>query len=77
MVFTSIVRGLEVISTSLVILVDRLEYFSTTAYKASSRYISSYINLFKNLFPIGIMPTTSLLSCLRTLYNLAAFIAIL
>jgi hypothetical protein len=75
-VFAGIVRGLKVISTGLVALIDGLEYFSTTAYRANSRYISSYINLFKNSFPTRIMPTTSLLSCLRTSYNLAASIAI-
>jgi hypothetical protein len=76
-VFISIVKGLEVISTSLVALIDRLEYSSTTAYRASNHYISSYINLFKNLFLTGIMPITSLLSYFRTLCDLAASIVIL
>jgi hypothetical protein len=75
-VFIGAVRGLKVISV-LAALVDGLEYSSATTYKASSCYISSYINLFKNSFPTRIMPTTSLLSCLRTLYNLVASIAIL
>jgi hypothetical protein len=71
-----IVRGLEVISTGLVALIDGLECFSAITYRASNHCISSYINLFKNLFPTRIMPTTSLLSCLRTSYNLAASMAI-
>jgi hypothetical protein len=77
MVFAGIVRGLKVISISLVVLVNRLEYSSAIAYGASSRCISSYINLFENLFPTEIMPATSLLSCLRTSCDLAASIAIL
>jgi hypothetical protein len=75
-VFIGVVRGLEVISTGLVVLVDGLECFSATAYKASSYYISFYIDLFKNSFLTGIIPITSLLSCLRTLYDLAASMAI-
>jgi hypothetical protein len=77
MVFVGVVRGLKVVSTSLVALVDGLEYSSVTAYRVSSRCISSYINLFKNSFLTGIMPATSLLSCLRTSYDLAASMAIL
>ena len=76
MVFMGVVRGLKVISTGLVILIDGLEYSSATAYRVSSRYISSCINLFENLFLTGIMPATSLLSCLRTLCDLLASIAI-
>jgi hypothetical protein len=77
MVFIGIIRGLKVVGTGLVALVDRLEYSSATIYGASSRYISSYIDLFKNSFPTRIMPATSLLSYLRTSYNLAASMAIL
>jgi hypothetical protein len=75
-VFARAVRGLKVASV-LATLVDGLEYSSATAREASSCYISSYINLFKNSFLTGIMPTTSLLSCLRTSCDLAASIAIL
>jgi hypothetical protein len=75
-VFAGVVRGLKIISV-LAVLVDGLEYSSATTYKASSYYISFYINLFKNLFLTGIMPITSLLSCLRTLCDLVAFIVIL
>jgi hypothetical protein len=75
-VFVGAVRGLKVASV-LAILVDGLEYSSTTIYRASSYYISSYINLFKNSFLTRIMPTTSLLSCLKTLCDLAASIVIL
>ena len=77
MVFIGIVRGLKVISTGLVALIDGLECSNTTAYRVSSRYISSYIDLFKNSFLTEIMPTTSLLSCLKTSCNLVASIAIL
>jgi hypothetical protein len=75
-VFAGAVRGLKVTSV-LAALVDGLKYSSATTRGASSYYISFYINLFKNSFLTGIIPTTSLLSCLRTLYNLAASIAIL
>jgi hypothetical protein len=75
-VFAGAVRGLKVTSV-LAILIDGLEYSSATAYRASSYYISFYINLFKNSFLTGIMPITSLLSCLKTLCNLVASIAIL
>jgi hypothetical protein len=75
-VFAGAVRGLKVTSV-LAALVDGLEYSSATARGASSCYISFYINLFKNSFPTGIMPTTSLLSCLRTSCDLAASMAIL
>jgi hypothetical protein len=75
-VFAEVVRGLKVTSV-LAALIDSLEYSSATARKASSCYIPSYINLFKNSFLTGIMPATSLLSCLRTLYDLAASIVIL
>jgi hypothetical protein len=75
-VFAGVVRGLKVTSV-LVALVDGLEYSSATAREASSYYISSYINLFKNSFPTRIMPTTSLLSCLKTLCDLVASIVIL
>ena len=77
MVFAGVVRGLKVVGTGLVILVDGLECSSATAYRASSRYISSYINLFKNSFLIRIIPITSLLSCLKTLCDLVASIIIL
>ena len=76
MVFAGAVRGLKVTSV-LAVLVDGLEYSSATTYKASNYYISFYINLFKNLFLTGIMPTTSLLSYLRTSCDLATSIAIL
>jgi hypothetical protein len=76
-VFIGIVRGLKVIGTSLVVLIDGLECFNTTACGVSSRYISSYIDLFKNSFLTEIMPITSLLSCLKTSCNLVASIAIL
>jgi hypothetical protein len=76
MVFIGVVRGFKVVGTGLVILIDRLECSSATVRKVSSYYISSCINLFENSFPTGIMPVTSLLSCLRTLCDLAAFIAI-
>jgi hypothetical protein len=75
-VFAGAVRGLKVTSV-LAILVDDLEYSSATVRGASSCYISSYINLFKNSFLTRIIPATSLLSYLRTLYDLAASIAIL
>jgi hypothetical protein len=75
-VFAGAVKGLKVASV-LAALIDGLEYSSATAYKASSCCISSYINLFKNLFPTGIMPATSLLSYLRTSCDLAASIVIL
>jgi hypothetical protein len=75
-VFAGAVRGLKVTSV-LAALVDGLEYSSATACKVSSCCISSYINLFKNSFPTGIMPTTSLLSYLRTLCDLVASMAIL
>jgi hypothetical protein len=75
-VFAGAVKGLKIISV-LAVLVDGLEYSSATAYRANSYYISFYINLFKNSFSTGIMPTTSLLSCLRTSCDLAASIAIL
>jgi hypothetical protein len=75
-VFTGAVRGLKVASV-LAVLIDGLEYSSATTYKVSSYCISSYINLFKNSFPTGIIPTTSLLSCLKTSCDLAASIAIL
>jgi hypothetical protein len=76
MVFARVIRGLKVTSV-LVALVDGLEYSSASTRRASSCYISFYINLFKNSFLTGIMPATSLLSCLRTLCDLAASIAIL
>jgi hypothetical protein len=75
-VFAGAVRGLKVAGV-LAALVDGLEYSSATARGASSYCISFYINLFKNSFPTRIMPTTSLLSCLRTSCDLAASIAIL
>jgi hypothetical protein len=75
-VFIRVVRGLKVTSV-LAILVNSLEYSSATTYKASSYYISFYINLFKNLFLTRIISITSLLNCLKTSYNLVAFIAIL
>jgi hypothetical protein len=75
-VFAGVIRGLKVTSV-LVALINGLEYSSTTARGASSYYISSYINLFKNSFPTRIIPITSLLSCLRTSCDLAASIAIL
>jgi hypothetical protein len=75
-VFAKVIRGLKVTSI-LAALIDGLEYSSAIIYKTSSYYISFYINLFKNLFPTGIMPTTSLLSCLKTLYDLVVSIAIL
>jgi hypothetical protein len=75
-VFVEAVRGLEVASV-LAALVDGLECSSATVYGVSSCCISSYINLFKNSFLTGIMLATSLLSCLRTLCDLAASMAIL
>jgi hypothetical protein len=75
-VFAGAVRGLKVTSV-LAALVDGSEYSSATAYRASSCYISFCINLFKNSFPTRIMPATSLLSCLRTLCDLVASMAIL
>jgi hypothetical protein len=75
-VFAGAVKGLKVTGV-LAALVDGLEYSSATAYRASSYYISSYINLFKNSFPTGIIPITSLLSCLKTSCDLVASIAIL
>jgi hypothetical protein len=75
-VFVRAVRGLKVTSV-LVALVDGLKCSSATARRVSSCYISSYINLFKNSFPTGIMPITSLLSYLRTLCDLVASMVIL
>jgi hypothetical protein len=75
-VFVGAVRGLKVTGV-LAALVDGLECSSATAYGASSCYISSYINLFKNSFLTRIIPTTSLLSYLKTSCDLAASIAIL
>ena len=76
MVFAGVVRGLKVAGV-LVALVDGSECSSATARGASSYYISFYINLFKNLFLTRIISITSLLNCLKTSYNLVAFIAIL
>jgi hypothetical protein len=75
-VFAGVVRGLKVTSV-LAVLVNGLECSSSTARRASSYYISSSINLFKNSFSTGIMPATSLLSYLRTSCDLAASIVIL
>jgi hypothetical protein len=75
--FTKVIRGLEVIRTSLAAFIDGSEYSKATARGASSYYISSYIDLFENSFPTGIIPATSLLSCLKTSCDFIASIAIL
>jgi len=75
--FAKVIRGLEVIRTSLAAFIDGSECSRATARGASSYCISSYIDLFENSFPTGIIPATSLLSCLKTSCDFAASIAIL
>ena len=65
-VFTKVIRGLEVVKTSLAAFIDGSECSKATARGASNYYISSYIDLFKNSFPTGIILVTSLLSYFKT-----------
>ena len=77
MVFAKVIRGLEVIKTSLAAFINGSECSKATARGVSNCCISFYIDLFENSFPTGIILVTSLLSCLKTSCDFAASMAIL
>ena len=76
-VFTKVIRGLEVVGTFLAAFIDGSECSKAIARGASNYYISFYIDLFENSFLTGIILITSLLNCFKTSYDFITFITIL